>query len=717
MEENAVFTDRPLQLPKDDRLGFAPAAERVAGIIKTMQVKESVVFAVCGRWGAGKTTFLNFLSYYLRDDSSISIVRFNPWWFSGKENLIWQFFRDLRLSLKKSIKFEKIVKKLEIYAEILEEVPTIGPFAKTVRKAARLSRKSVEETKEEIARYLEEIKGKIVIMVDDIDRLTAEEIRELFAVVKAVADFPNTVYILAFDKEVVEQVLEKVQEGGGGKYLEKIVQAQIELPWVSRTSIRKILLEELDKVLQGTPEELFDHVYWSNVYLDGIDPFITTIRDVKRLINALKLTYPSVKGEVNAVDFVAVEALRVFCPKVYYEIRSNPDMFYGSTYSFIQNSTDVLKQFYEKWLTSLEIPENLKENVKSLLMRLFPKLEKVFKNISYGPDWEREWRRKCRICSREVFPRFFSFSVPSDDISEREMKSILASLHDKHFFSSYLKSLAAQTRSDGSTKASVFLDRMEDYISEISENDIPAVIETFFNIGDELIIPEDKRRYFLIPWGNDIRMSRIIDRLLERYMEKSKRFEVLRSAFEKGHAVSMMVGKLKECERGYEKHQDLEKPDKSLLLDIDQLVKLKEIALDKVKEAAGEGGLLNTPFLPAVLYFWKELRGESEVKDWVKEIISSDEKLIIFLSKFSHEVTITKEGDRVGKTYSKLTINSLKDFVDLDFLEKRCAEILSSNTIRLKDNEKFLLEQYLRMKRFLDEGKNPDDPLFDVGAE
>ncbi|WP_081723087.1 KAP family NTPase [Thermoanaerobacter thermocopriae] len=718
MEENTVFTDKPLQFPEHDRLGFAPAAERIAEIIKTMQVEESVVFAVCGRWGSGKTTFLNFISHYLKDDSSISIVRFDPWWFSGKENLMWQFFKNLSLSLKKSAKFEKIANKLEIYAEILEELPKVGPLAKAVRRATRLSQKSVEETKEQIARRLEKIKGKIVIMIDDIDRLTAEEIRELFAVVKAVADFPNTVYILAFDKEVVEKALEKVQEGDGSKYLEKIVQAHIELPWVSRTSIKKILLEELDKVLQGTPEELFDRTYWGNVYLDGIDPFITTIRDVKRLINALKLTYPSVKGEVNAVDFIAVEALRIFCPKVYHIIRSNPDMFCGSTYSSVQNSADSLKQFHENWLTSLEIPENFKKNVQKLLIRLFPKLEKVFSSVSYGPDWEKEWRRKCRICSKEIFPRFFSFSVPSDDISEYEMKNILVRLHDKDFFSNYLKSLSEQIRSDGSTKVSVFLDKMEDYISEIPEDNIPAVIETFFNIGDELIIPEDKGRYFLFSWwGNDIRMSRIIDRLLERYPEKNKRFEVLKNAFEKGYAVSMMVSKLGEWEREYGKQQDLEEPDRNILLDKNQLVTLKGIALDKVKEAAREGKLLNTPFLPAALYFWKELRRESEVKDWVKEIISSDEKLITFLSKFSHEVRIIKGGDRVERTYWKLSINLLKDFVDLDLLEERCVKILSNSTIKLKDEEKLLLEQFIKMKHLLDEGENPDDPLFDKGLE
>ena len=77
-EEKIIFTDEPLKSPNQDRLGFAPFAGRIATIIKNMQVKESIVFAVCGKWGSGKTTFLNFLAYYLKGDESIIIVQFNP---------------------------------------------------------------------------------------------------------------------------------------------------------------------------------------------------------------------------------------------------------------------------------------------------------------------------------------------------------------------------------------------------------------------------------------------------------------------------------------------------------------------------------------------------------------------------------------------------------------------------------------------------------------
>ena len=125
---------------------------------------------------------------------------------------------------------------------------------------------------------------EILVMIDDIDRLTADEIRQLYRVIKSVADFPNVIYLLAFDKRVVINALEKTQDipGAGEEYLEKIVQTPFELPIPDKNSLRSLLFEKLNLILTDTPEELFDKRYWLNVYFQGIDHFITTPRDVIR---------------------------------------------------------------------------------------------------------------------------------------------------------------------------------------------------------------------------------------------------------------------------------------------------------------------------------------------------------------------------------------------------------------------------------------------------
>jgi len=710
-----VLADVPLKTPEQDKLGFAPFAKRVASVIKRMDVKESVVFGIYGKWGSGKTTFLNFLTHYLNNDNSVIIVRFNPWWFSGKEKLLLQFFSNLSRTLGRSDKLKEVVDKLKLFLKFLKPLPYVKEAIDVINE---LTSQTLDEIKEGICKYLEELRNKIVVLIDDIDRLTAEEIRELFTIIKAIADFPNTVYILSFDKEVVSRALEKVQEGKGEDYLEKIVQVPIELPLAEKILIRRILFEELDAVLAETPKELFDPTYWGNVYWDGIDSFISTVRDVKRLTNALRMTYPSVKGEVNVVDFIAIEALRVFCPEVYTVIRNNPNMFCGhsesSIYTGSQYLVESLKRFHEGWLSSLSLSDDLKRNIKDLLKRLFPKLEGVFGDVHYGPEWEREWRKKYRVCSKEIFSRFFTFSVPSDDLSRYEVETILASLTKGESFSKHLKNFSTQIRRDGSTKVSVFLERMEDYTSEIPQDHIPAVVETFFNVGDELIIPEDESKGFFIPWGNDIRMGRIIWQLLKRYDEKDKRFEILKRAFEKGQAISMMVKEITTFWQQHGKYGETKKSDKDVLLEEKHIEVLQGIVLNKIREISKDDKLLKTSLLPSVLYHWKEWGDEAEAREWLNKIVSSNEGLPILLSKFLQKTQSVGMNDRVTRVHWRLNPNWLKEFVDLDFLEKRCKEILSNEEIvsKLDEIAKLAISQFLKEKHLLDEGKNPDSSLF-----
>ena len=713
-EKVEISTDQPLKSPENDRLGFAPFAKKIADIIKAMQVNDSIVFAVQGKWGSGKSTFLNFINFYLNDSDSTIIVKFNPWWFGNKEDLLMKFFLIMQSTLGKTDKFEKVVKHLIDFSKILMPIlnsvsPMIGTIGNALFESANkiLPDKTLEGLKSEISEALKEINYKIVVLIDDIDRLSGEEIRELFAIIKAIADFPNTIYILAFDKEIVARSLEKVQEGKGEEYLEKIIQVPIELPLINKISIRNMLIEELNTILIGTPEELFDKTYWGNVFWDGIDFFINNVRDIKRLTNAIRITYPSVKGEVNPIDFIAIETIRIFCPEVYYVIKNNPDKFCGHTFDFYDTSLasrdelELLKQFHQNWISNLNYSEEKTKNVINLLKRLFPKFESALGNTRYSSDWESEWRKKCRICSKEIFPRFFLFSIPSDDLSRHEIENILNSANNMEIFVNYLKKLTTQIRSDGTTKLSVFLDRMEDYIPEISQDNISVIIEVFFKIGDELIIPEDENKG-LLNFGNDLRITRIIWQLLQRYNDKNSKFNVLKTAFENGQAISIMV---KMIILLYELYQKTSNSEEKRILDKEHLDVLQEITLEKIKNAAADNSLLYTPLFPLVLNNWKENGNTDELNNWINQIVNSDEKLPTFLANFLQKKHSWTFSDRVTKINWTLNLNWLKSFIDLDLVEEKCKKLLSNKTLFDKLNER----QKLAIELFLQETKKSNN--------
>ena len=104
--DSLLSSDKPLTDPENDRLGYSPFAERLAESLLAMAPADGFVVALYGSWGSGKTTVVNFIVRYLEcrpEEDQPIIVHFNPWWFSGRENLIRAFFDQLQGGLDRAL--------------------------------------------------------------------------------------------------------------------------------------------------------------------------------------------------------------------------------------------------------------------------------------------------------------------------------------------------------------------------------------------------------------------------------------------------------------------------------------------------------------------------------------------------------------------------------------------------------------------------------------
>lgn len=708
-----ILADTPLENPRDDRLGYAPFAKNLADALCGVTADECLVFALYGSWGSGKTTCINFILDYIAkkpENQRPIVVRFNPWWFSGHGELLQQFFREFCVALGKEERFKKAIEFIADLLKIASEIPEPTGFGKITAKVASLWLKQTAKEKE-AWRVREEIRGsllgqdkRILVVIDDIDRIPSEEIRDLFKVMKAVADFPKTTYLLAFDKDVVVKALESVQKTPGEEYLEKIVQVPFHLPMPDKVTLRKFSREQLKIILSDTPEELFDQTYWENVFWDGIDHFLNTMRDVKRLINSLKVTYPAVRGEVNPVDFIAIKTIEVFSSDIYHLIRFNPDMFAGCSDTNIED----IKPFHNKWVQ--QVPEDSREGIKRLVIRLFPKLEGISGNTHYGANWESTWRRQLRVCSPDIFPVYFRLAIPEGQISHLEMQTISALTGDSGAFSSKLLELSRQHRPDGSTRVSAFLERLEDYTeNNIPEEHIPQILEALFDVGDELLVPEDKDSWF--SWGNDVRIDRIMFQLLKRYETQEERFKLLKEVFSHGRAVSMIVEEVATLGQQHGKYSAQSRTNEEHLINAQQLEELEKIALDKIKAASSSNDLLKTPKLAHTLYRWCDWESEDAVKEWVARVTTPDEGLADFLTGFLSKSYSQRNGDRVARVKWRLAPKSLQPFIDPSKLIERCRNLLESPPHWLKDTRKIAVETFVRWFELQCQGKNPEREL------
>ncbi|MCG0275669.1 MAG: AAA family ATPase [Thermosediminibacteraceae bacterium] len=717
MEHEKLLSDDPLKNPEEDLFGYAPYAKRLAEIIRKAPKDRSLVIALNGSWGTGKTTFLNFVVKYIENypkKETPIIVKFNPWLFSGHGDLANQFFRELQAVLESKFggKVKRLISNIADFAAIVSKAPELTGIIQVagsfflMMKERTTQKKELWELKAQISKELKNQNRKFLVLIDDIDRLSKEEIRDLFKLIKSIADFPNIHYLLAFDKNVVTNALGDTQDVSGEEYLSKIVQVALDLPIPDKIALRKLFLENINIVFAETPNELYDYNYFLNLYWDGIDHFLKTPRDVKRLINAIKINYPSVKGEVNPADFIAIETLRIFAHDLYCNIRSNPEMFCSGDSKIIDKN--ILRSFHQKLIE--EFPEDDRKPLMNLLRRLFPMLEGIeglYGNVHYGSDFIPKWRKELRVCVREIFPIYFRFSVPEGDMSNIEIKTLLALLDDIEAFGNKLIELSRQIRPDGYTRVSVFLERLLDFIDEIPTYRLKNLLKTLFNVGDNLLVPEDEPKG-LFSWGNDIRIGRVFFRILRRYKTPQERFEILKEIFESGHAISVIVIEIIALGQQHGKYGASPDPDK--LIDIEHLEMLEEIALRKIKEAANTGELLKAPALATILYRWRDWENEDAPRKWIlnKNILASDKNLVAILTAFLTKTFSQNLDEVVPRINWRLNPKTLEPFLDPNAIIHRCRLILSNPPEWLTEKEKIAVETFVKEFDSL-QGKNIDE--------
>ena len=203
--------------------------------------------------------------------------------------------------------------------------------------------------------------------------------------------------------------LEENKGVSGNDFLDKIVQVVFDVPHAKEHKIHKYLLFELNRVLAELPdgtERYFDNKYWGNVFNSGFKDFFTSIRDVKRYISSLKfnigLLHQGGIMEVNPVDFIAIEALRVFAFGLYSNMRNEKTLFtdMGNSYSSLNssqaNSIDKRKEQLNMLLSNL--PSSDRTFVLELLKRLFPQLD-----VTHSAEFQEIWSRHLRVCSDIFF--------------------------------------------------------------------------------------------------------------------------------------------------------------------------------------------------------------------------------------------------------------------------------------------------------------------------
>jgi predicted KAP-like P-loop ATPase len=415
----SIVGDNPIRAQEEDALGRFDLARSFAQQVLALDTANGVVVGVLGLWGSGKTSFVNLA----RDEftrAGVPILDFNPWMFSGAEQLVESFFVELAAQLKVLPGLSEVGKGLEDYGEAFSGMgwlPLVGPWMERASGAAKVLGKVLQNRKQGIGgrratvdKALAELGKPIVVVLDDIDRLSTTEIRDVFKLVRLTASFPNIVYIVAFDRDRVEEAL--AEQGVPGRaYLEKILQVAVDLPVVPFQVLNHQIFTAVDSALAGIENPgRFDDQVWPDAFMEIIRPLIRNMRDVRRYAAAIYGTANSLGGQIALADVLSLEAIRVFLPDVF-------KLLHGT----LNALTNVGGGHRESPQMKVQIEALFaagglhKEVVQAMIERLFPAAQRHISNMHYGADWKGRWLRERRVAHEDIL-RFYLERVAGEGL-------------------------------------------------------------------------------------------------------------------------------------------------------------------------------------------------------------------------------------------------------------------------------------------------------------
>lgn len=708
-----LLSDAPLTVPDEDLLGYSSFSADLASTINGAASNDEFVVGIYGPWGSGKSTALNFLEHYLNQKNSPPvIVRFNPWWFSGEADLLERFFSHVETELETEEEFDQVRAKLSNFSSALSNVPlSAATGVPTQRLLLFLSRlldpepDNVEELKQDISEDLKAAEKRIVVFIDDIDRLAEDEMAQMFRLVKSVADFPNITYILAFDHNVVVESLEREHiVRDGEEYLDKIIQLPQHLPIPEEGSLDEFFADRLQQVVND--EELeFDRNHWQNVYSNGILPTLTTPRDAVRLSNSVITSYGRLRSEANFVDLVCVETLRLFYTDAYEYVREHRAEFVNEGRVNRLNRDDDFSEFFDMCSASNAGRERLEE----VLTYLFPRIDNgSFMGSRYQENYET-FRRRKRICHPEVFPFYFRQTIPSGELPSSKIESLVGLTDRPAEFANELRQLSEQEGKEGRSKANRFLKRFSDYTHDLTSEQTKAAIKGLFIAGDELCAADPSMS--LMDSGSKNQLVTIIRELLHKIEDQEARFRLLNESISEStsHYLSSVVLILRYRDHGEMGGEGVEEEER--LLNYNQVEELTSVWIESIESTAEAGNLAATPELDVVLSRWHEWSASDQPQQWVEENTETTDELLGFLSHFIQQGQYASRSKSGVKNY--FDPSSVEPFLDPAEVEERL-EALDDND--LNDWQQQTAELFMKGKEFSDKGKDPSNfTLWHIG--
>ncbi|MEX6627172.1 KAP family P-loop NTPase fold protein [Tenacibaculum salmonis] len=669
-----------------DLFNFEHYAKKVQKIIQNnSNNSEPLTIGIYGKWGEGKTSFLNLIDKGIdsgekeKGQKGILKYHFNPWRYSTEEEMLFDFFDGLSKLMfvntenetlqkvgEQLIKYSKYAKAIKVSASAglspsnkVSATLDISEIMKSLGEGFIGEKPVLEVIIDNINKKLEESKYKIVIFIDDIDRLDKDEIYTILKLIKLNANFNNFVYIVALDENHVAKAIGKrygVDTKDGELFLEKIINIPIHLPKIESADFKYFFKIKLGEIINNLGfsnrvEEIKDisYIHASEYFNNG--------REIIRVLNSFFVSAFAIGEEVNLRDLFWIEYLKVKYTDVFDVIKK-----YNSSNieELITNSTII------KYFTSiLNKDEIFNEHSNKIVQGLFPEYKDSKSKMEYnkGKNLIEISNFNLKINHPNHFDKYFSYHMERK-FSNVKNQEILQNIIDKNEVE--LKVNLIDLRDKDDLEVHRFYSVIEDFINDENINYLFFYDFLFSNLD---IIPESEKDYFGLTYK-----LRVIE-LIASNLDKS----------------SIDKEKIIQLAKKLTIHQ-LCYFTRTINLKIDVRKQLDRLIVSKAKEE-----YINkpTPFFndltkehshyKMIMSLWKEY-DENSFEKYIDNQTNNFDNILKLIRNFPGFWNNEYFGDLEGTNY-----NYMKKIIDVDVIYQKIQEMKPEliNKINIKDNMSF----------------------------
>lgn len=669
--------DIAIKNENEDVLNRGDFAKKLAKSIMDYSEPYPLTIGLNGNWGSGKTSLINLtLNYIEKDncDDNFIIVHFNPWFFSNQKNLFLEFFKLIIDSLKtKETENESFIERTMSPQRTIfrkTEIAVLEDYSNYIKlnlddthEVNDIYSHSIDSPdplsfyKKQCNDYFERLDFKVIVVIDDIERLVDAEINQIFTLVKSLANFNNFIYLLSFDKNIIEKSLDKINSEEGGKFIDKIIQIPIIIPPVSESKLNELIQKNLEPIYSDYMGKDFINHYNEFIKVSNfLNLFIKDIRDLKKFTNLLNFYWQIFVEELNINDFILMLAIQLFDYDLFLKIKKHKDLLTANNRLFKANDGDIDQEI-------LNVVDDLKENehLKELLGFIFPILEGKG-NIDY-----EKWDKNHNACSGKHIDKYFLLSLENNEVSALLLDRLIKMNNESEIYDVFTQKINLDYNHS-------LLYQFSKLLPEIPAENSEFFIRALLRCGDEMNLYPDSRRLLKI----------ILDNLFEKIEDKDKCHAILKES------CSYDNNLLVHTQHIYSITSDSNLNDNNCsgeLYSFKQIDKLKKLTVARLCDCCKCNDLLNNAFLPDILRYWKLIDDEENVNEHVRNAVKSDEEILTLLNHFQ----------TAGNSKWNFDFEELDKYHGLDAYEDVLARIKCNENISAETEifcETFILQSH-----------------------